>query len=131
MASASVAAPLAVWPGASTGLGRGALLRAHPILSRGILTGDVFGRRLAFATVEHERPVWSSRYGIVRIAGFVDSARAWQRREVAPSPVHVDIGTGVRFGKAGPGGAVRLDVAYGLRDRAVALSAGYVSSWGQ
>jgi hypothetical protein len=131
VAAASAAAPLAVWPGAGTSLTRGALLRAHPLTDGGVVAGDAFGRRLAFATVEHERPVWSSPYGLATMAIFVDTARAWQRRVPGPTPWHVDLGAGVRFGEPGSNGVVRLDLAYGLHDRQAAVSAGYVAAWGR
>jgi hypothetical protein len=131
VAAASAAAPLAVWPGAGTSLTRGALLRAHPLTDGGVVAGDAFGRRLAFATVEHERPVWSGPYGLATMAIFMDTARAWERREPGVSPWHVDLGAGVRFGEPGSNGVVRLDLAYGLRDRQAAVSAGYVAAWGR
>ena len=53
---ASRPAPLAVWEGAGTGSARAGLLRAHPLLRDGVLTGPVFGRRLARATLEYARP---------------------------------------------------------------------------
>jgi hypothetical protein len=127
---ATAAAPLAVWPGAGTSLTRGALLRAHSLTDRGVHTAAVFGRRVAFVTVEHERPIWSSKYGLATMAFFLDTARASQRRD-AGSAWHTDIGAGVRFAEPGSRGVVRLDLAYGLRDGAVKVSAGYVSAWGR
>jgi hypothetical protein len=123
-------APLAIWPGASSGLGRGALLRAHPILDDGVVTGEVFGRRLAFATMEYSHPVWRSPYGGVGVAAFVDIARASRRLDPVSSRVHADIGGGLRLSDPG-GGTVRIDVGFGLRDHRVALSAGYVVPWGR
>jgi hypothetical protein len=130
---ASRFAPLAAWPGASSGKGRGALLRAHPLLEDGIVVGEAFGRRLVFSTIEYQRPVWSSPYGAVSLAGFVDSARAWHRVDPAATarPVQVDIGTGVRMDTPGGNGTVRLDIGYGLRDGNFKLSAGYVLPWGR
>jgi hypothetical protein len=128
---ATTAAPLAVWPGAGTTLARGALLRAHSLTDGGVHTSEVFGRRVAFVTLEHERPFWSSPYGLATMTVFVDTARAWQRREPGPSDWHTDIGAGVRFAQPGSNGVVRLDLAYGLRDGAVSVSAGYVSAWGR
>ncbi|MEO7190041.1 MAG: C39 family peptidase [Vicinamibacterales bacterium] len=132
-AAATHDAPLAAWPGASTGKGRGALLRAHPLLDDGIVVGEAFGRRLSFATAEYEHPVLATPYGGVALVGFVDTARAWKRVLDAPGAArtHVDIGTGVRLRTPGGNGTVRLDVAYGLRDHATALSAGYVLPWGR
>lgn len=127
---ATTAAPLAVWPGAGTSLTRGALLRAHSLTDRGVHTAAVFGRRVAFVTVEHERPIWSSKYGLATMAVFLDTARASQRRDAGPA-WHSDLGAGVRFAEPGSTGVVRLDLAYGLRDGAVKVSAGYVSAWGR
>lgn len=128
---ATTAAPLAVWPGAGTSLTRGALLRAHSLTDGGVHTSEVFGRRVAFVTVEHERPVWSSSYGLATVTVFLDTARAWRRREPGPSDWHTDIGAGVRFAEAGSNGVMRFDLAYGLRDGAVKISAGYGSAWGR
>ncbi len=128
---ATTAAPLAAWPGAGTSLTRGALLRAHSLTDGGVHTSDVFGRRVAFVTVEHERPIWASSYGLATMTVFVDTARAWQRREPGASDWHTDVGAGVRFAEPGSSGVVRLDLAYGLRDGAVKVSAGYVSDWGR
>ena len=55
--AASQKAPLAVWPGAGTGNGRSGLARAHPLLASGIVTGQVFGRRVAQASLEYTRPI--------------------------------------------------------------------------
>jgi hypothetical protein len=130
-ALASDSAPLALWPAASTNLTRGALLRAHPVRDGGVITGEVFGRRIAFVTIEHERPVWSGDFGQASVVAFMDAARAWRRREPGASPWHADLGAGVRFGEPGSTGVVRLDVAIGLRDRQTAISAGYVPPWGR
>jgi hypothetical protein len=130
-ALASDAAPLALWPAASTTLTRRALLRAHPVRDGGVINGEVFGRRITFVTIEHERPVWSGDFGQASVVVFMDAARAWQRREPGASPWHTDLGAGVRFGEPGSAGVVRLDVAIGLRDRQTAISAGYVPPWGR
>ncbi len=127
----SASAPLAVWHGAGSSSSRGGFLRAHSSTDRGIVTGDVLGRRVLFGTIEHQRPVWSSSYGVAALALFVDTARAWERREPEPSPWHTDVGAGVRFGEADATGLIRVDLAVGLRDRRVKLSAGYTTAWGQ
>lgn len=109
-ALASAAAPRMVWPGAGTGRGRAPLARAHPLLSDGYVTGDLFGRRLAWGGVETIR--WHS-VGPIALGGalFVDVATAGARLD--PEPVtHADAGIGFRAGF--PGGAVlRLDYARG------------------
>lgn len=132
IARVSEAAPLAVWPGASSGKGkaRGALLRAHSLLTDDILTGDAFGRGLFFVSAEYEHPVWRSKFGGVGIAGFADAARATLRVAPTPSPFFVDVGGGVRFNTPGAGGKIRLDLGYSPRDGAFKLSAGYLDAWG-
>ena len=82
----TAAAPLAKWPGASTGKGRNATLRAHKLLEQNVVTGEVFGRRLFYASAEYERPVYRHEMGTLGFAVFVDSARAWQRLD-SPLPL--------------------------------------------
>ena len=126
---ASDTSPLAVWPAASASQGRGALLRAHPLRDIGIITGDIFGRRLLFATTEYEHPV-QTKFGAIGLAGFVDAAHAYRRLgPPTSSDTQVDVGGGVRVGGFGEG-RVRLDIAYGLRDGRVRVSADYVLPWG-
>ncbi|MEX1129893.1 MAG: C39 family peptidase [Vicinamibacterales bacterium] len=121
---ASTTAPLALWPGAGTGHARGPLLRAHPLLDDGRVTGDVFGRRLYHGSVEGRhwlKPVMR----VLRIAPavFVDAARAERRRHPGAA-WHIDAGAGVRL--AFPGSSVlRIDVGKGLRDGATAFSVGW------
>ncbi len=128
VASATDSASLAIWPGASSGEGRGAFLRAHPLRRSSVITGDVFGRQLVFTTSEYEHPI-STRVGRVGIAGFIDAARASRRLDPGTSTFHVDVGGGVRY-NASSAGKVRLDVGYGVRDGRVRISAGYVLPWG-
>jgi hypothetical protein len=121
-------AQLAVWPAASSSETRGAFLRAHPLRSDGVITGEVFGRTLFFATTEYEHP-FHTRFGTVAIAGFVDAAQADRRLDGSHSTFHVDVGTGVRLNALGAGG-IRIDFGYGLRDGRTRLSFGYLVPWG-
>ena len=57
IARSTDAAPLAAWPAASGPEGRGAFLRAHPLRSDSVVTGEVFGRTLLFSTTEYRVPV--------------------------------------------------------------------------
>jgi hypothetical protein len=67
------------------------------------------------------------RAGGLSIAGFVDTARAWYRLNgLGTSPLYVDAGIGVRVHGPGPGGAIRIDIAHGLRGGGTTVSA----SWG-
>lgn len=124
----SAAAPRLLWPGAGTGLSRPALLRAHPLMRAGILDGPVFGRMLLHAGLE--------RVGWIRTAGplrpgwaiFVDVARAWQTRDVVSEHWNADVGIGFRLAGVGRPGRLRLDMARGLRDGALAVSLAWDAS---
>lgn len=120
-------APLAIWPTTSAGQGRTALLRAHSVRRHGVVSGEAFGRQLVFAGTEYEHP-FHTRVGTIGVAGFIDAARASRRLDPDASPFHVDVGTGIRF-NASSSGNVRLDVAYGVRDGRIKLSAGYGVPW--
>lgn len=130
IALASEAAPHALWFGAGTGAGRPLLLRAHPLLVEGFVTGPVFGRRVAHTSVEYEHPLPGKLAGRVAVAGFVDAAKAWRRRDsLATSRLFVDAGIGLRVHAPGMAGTIRLDVGQSLRDRGTAFSAGWGQSW--
>ena len=120
----SESAPLAFWPGAGVGHARPVLLRAHPLLDDGVITGEVFGRRVYSAGAEWRR--WTKPIkGLVRFAPavFADAARA-ERRLAAGDAWHVDVGAGLRV--AIPGSQVfRIDVAKGLRDGNTQVSIGW------
>ena len=125
-------APLALWPGAGSGESRGPLLRAHELHSDGIVVSETFGRRLVFAGLEYQHPVYARKAATVALAGFADSARAWRRQfSPDPSPFHVDIGAGLRIAFIGYEEQFRIDFCYGLRDRRRTISAGFVVPWGQ
>jgi hypothetical protein len=125
-ALAGTGAPRALWPGAGAGHGRPLLLRAHPLLEDGIVTGDVFGRRLAQASAEWRKPVIGMGPLQIQLAAFVDAAAS--ARGDRRSAAHVDAGGGLRFGVPGEG-TLRLDYARGLRDGAHALSVGWELPW--
>ncbi len=127
---ASRVAPLALWPGAGTGQGRSGLLRAHPLLESGVLTGAVFGRDVANGTIEYVQPMARPRGVGISIAGFVDAAKAWRRLDgLDNSRLFVDAGAGLRLRAPGSGGAIRIDVAHGLRGGATTLSASWGAAW--
>jgi hypothetical protein len=116
-------APLAWWPGAGTGHGRAAFLRAHPLVRSGVIRDGVFGRRLLHASMEWRR--WRPSGGIVRIAPavFLDMARAWRVETIGDGRAHADAGIGMRMRVPGAG-TLRVDLARGLRDGRTALSIG-------
>jgi hypothetical protein len=122
------AAPLGLWPGAGDGQTRAPLLRAHPLSEDGIIvlgSSAAFGRSLTYGSAEAQRwfdRPWLAHFGI---GGFVDVARAARREAGDRSPVHVDIGTGLRLRIPGLAGALRIDGAHGLRDGANALTLGW------
>ncbi|MGE5049691.1 MAG: hypothetical protein ACM3PC_14020, partial [Deltaproteobacteria bacterium] len=120
---ASARAPLALWPGAGTGSGRAALLRAHPLLADGVVTGRGFGRTLVAAGLEREG--WGPRLVPLRVGWsvFVDAARPWDGLR-APAVATWLIDGGVSLRVVGPAGSgtVRLSAAHGFVDGAAALS---------
>jgi hypothetical protein len=123
--AAGADAPLALWPGAGTGHARGPLLRGHPLLDDGRITGEVFGRRVHHGGAEVRRwltPVLK----VVRVAPavFLDIAEA--RDRPGPGRVwHADAGAGLRITLPGTS-VLRVDGAKGLRDGAWAFSVGWV-----
>jgi hypothetical protein len=123
------ASPLAVWPGAGTNSARAGLLRAHPLLKDDVLSGPVFGRRMARGTIEVSTPVTRAAFGNLSIAAFVDGARAWHRRAGGPSPFFIDAGLGLRVFAPGRSDGVRIDLAKGLRGGDATLSAGWLAAW--
>jgi hypothetical protein len=126
----STGAPFDLWPGAGAGHARTPLLRAHPLLDRGVVTGDVLGRWLLHSTVEYQHPLVVAAAGTIRVAAFADTARAWRLiGGQGSSPLHTDVGGGLRVVLPGTGGTMRIDVARGLQDGRVALSAGWQPRW--
>jgi hypothetical protein len=124
------AAPLQTWVGTGSQSVGDAYLRAHPLVRNGAVKGEAFGRRLVFATAEYERPLWHSKVGPLSWAGFVDSARAWERAAgLGASPFHVDVGVSFRLYPAMLSNAIRLDIARGLRDGQMHISLGLTRDW--
>jgi len=122
----TTAAPLALWSGAGDGRARAPLLRAHPLLDGGVISGPVFGRRLTYANGEVQR--WSEISHTIRVgvAGFVDVAGASRRiADAAGDRLQVDVGGGLRVKVPGQEGALRIDVGRGIRDGAHALTFGW------
>ena len=129
MATVTSAAPMVVWPGAGTGQSRDMLLRAHPLLDRGAIVGPAFGRRLLHASMEYQPIGVNTARGRVSAAAFVDAARTWDQTERSSRPFLVDVGVGLRAQTVGLARGIRVDVAYGVRDRRRALSAGWQKTW--
>ena len=128
--AASAAAPFDLWPGAGTGHARTPLLRAHPLLDDGVVNGPVFGRRLVHNTIEYQHPLRIVMSGALSIAAFADTAAASHRlRGADRSPLHTDVGMGIRLALPGSRGTVRADLARGLRDRRVVFSAAWTPPW--
>ena len=124
--SASPLAPFDLWMGAGTGQGRPVLLRAHPLIENETLHSAMFGRQLAFATTEYNRPFRTTLAGVFSAAAFVDLAQAWHGLTgPGPSPFEVDAGVGFRLRVLRGGGVARLDLAKGLIDGDLTLSAGW------
>jgi len=122
---ASESSPPSVWPGGDTGHARDVLLRAHPLLDGGIITGGVFGRRVASGSAELQHWI-APRTRPFRFApaAFVDVARATRGLPTTDTRVQVDAGGGIRLSLFGMG-VLRIDAAHGLRDGRSALSIGW------
>jgi hypothetical protein len=129
-AVAGLDAPYQLWAGAGSSEAGDAFLRAHPLIRQGIVKGEVFGRRLEFGSIEYNRPMWRSPAGPVAMAAFVDTARAWRRAgDLVATPLLVDIGIGLRLRPPAMGGALRIDVARGVRDGRMRASIGVLQKW--
>ena len=121
---------MAVWEGAGTGLGRAGLLRAHPLLDDGVLTGPVFGRRVARGTIEYARPVGQALARALSIAAFADAAQAWRRQDgLGQSRLYVDAGVGLRVRIPGRAEVLRIDIAHGLRGGGATASVSWLRAW--
>ena len=128
--AASEKAPFGRWPGAGLGHAREPLLRAHPLLENGVISGPAFGRRLLHASVEVE--VRLATLGPLRlgVAGFVDWAQARERLSLPRAgPSLTDVGGGLRFWLPGNLPALRVDGATSLEDGGFTLSAGWQLAW--
>jgi hypothetical protein len=121
-------APLALWPGAGTGLGRTPLLRAHPLLRDGVIEGSAFGRRLFRAGLEAQVSIASIGPLGVRGAAFVDSVRV-AARAASPPSTFVDLGAGLRIQLPWKGSALRVDVATPWDRLSPRLSGGWQRRW--
>jgi hypothetical protein len=126
---ASLEAPRGLWPSAGSTQGRTALLRAHPLLEDGVVSGAGFGREVVHATIEGQRWHRLDRGILLGGAAFVDAARVRGRDREPHSTFLVDAGLGVRVGLAGRDTYIRVDIARSLTDGDTALSAGWVAPW--
>ena len=130
--AASAKAPLALWSGAGTGLGRDLLLRAHPLLSDGVVDGACFGRQVLRAGAEADAGLAVVGPLVLRAAVFVDAARV-----LAPAPglfarrTFVDVGTGLRLRLPGRRSTLRADVATPWGALHPQLSVGWQAVWPQ
>ncbi|MGH9314121.1 MAG: hypothetical protein ACRD1S_13110, partial [Vicinamibacterales bacterium] len=98
------------------------------LLDDGVVSGGVFGQRLAHATVDAGRTVLTR--GLVRLdaIAFADAARAW-RSLSGDRRLHIDVGGGLRLRGPADAGAIAIDVARGLRDGRTALTVGWEHAW--
>ncbi|HEU5256724.1 MAG TPA: papain-like cysteine protease family protein [Vicinamibacterales bacterium] len=124
VAGVTDSAPPDLWLAGDTGRARSLLLRAHPILTEGErFWTERMARFFAHESTEVQRwwRVGSSRTGI---ATFVDTG-VTARRLSGGSITDVDVGIGLRGAYPGRAGALRLDIARGIRDGHVAISVAY------
>jgi len=125
VSAATSGSPMALWPGAGTGRGRDALLRAHPLLNDGVVAGRAFGRTLVHTGIERES--WTATAKSLRLGWslFVDGARPWDTPRSARVPWLVDGGAALRLAGIGRRGEFRITAARSLTDGRSALSAGW------
>jgi predicted double-glycine peptidase len=127
VAAVTADAPPDLWPAGDTGRARPLLLRAHPLLGAGErFRTERLGRMFIHdsAEVQHWWTVGPVGAGV---AGFVDVGRT-ARRVFGDALNDVDVGAGLRAASPGRAGALRLDVARGLRDGKTALSVVYTAT---
>jgi hypothetical protein len=130
--SASVRAPLDVWPGADVDDGRAPVARAHPVLAGGVIRGGLFGRSLVHGGAELQPATRAAGPVRTSVAIFADVARAWRPSGVTAADLtQVDVGLGLRLRVAGHAPMLRIDVAYGLRDGRTVVSAGWQLPWAE
>jgi len=121
---ASSRSPADLWFGGDTGRARPVLLRAHPLIADGQIRAAQIGRHLLYTSGEAQR-WWPGKAGVrFGAAAFVDIASV-DRRADAGARTDADVGIGARLAIPGIRGALRLDVAKGLRDGATAVSLVY------
>jgi hypothetical protein len=127
VAFASAAASADLWYGGDTGRARPLLLRAHPILTSGErFRTERIGRLFAHQSTEVQR-WWRVGPFAPGIAAFVDMGIT-ARRLTGDAITDMDVGIGLRGASPGrAGGALRLDIARGVRDGHVAISAVYAA----
>ena len=125
----SARAPLDLWPATDTGHASTALLRAHPLIEDAAIPGSRLGRALAHTTLEFQQAVANHPLVRIRWAAFVDAARQGSLLIAGAPKLHIDLGAGVRLTVPGAPGTLRVDVARGLRDGQMALSAGWQPAW--
>ena len=121
-------APRGIWPGAGTGQGRGRLLRAHPLLDDGVLSGPAFGPALLRAGVEGEAHLVTLAGVRLSAALFADSARVADPAARAARSF-VDIGSGLRLHLPGGRTSLRLDAALPATGGKPQLSFGVMGAW--
>ena len=122
----SASAPPDLWPAGDTGRARPLLLRAHPMLGEDErFRTERLGRLFTHASAEAQR-WWAPGPVRAGVAAFVDTGRT-DRRLLGQAITDVDVGVGLRGAYPGKTGALRLDLAHGLRDGRTALSVTYTS----
>jgi len=125
VSSATSSAPLALWVGAGTGRGRAPLLRAHPLLDDGVVSGRAFGRTLVHGGLERQEWIWTFKTLRVGLSLFVDGARPWNGLRSVVVPWQIDGGGGIRLAGFGTRSEVRIMAARGFEDGRSAISVGW------
>ena len=94
------------------------------------MTGAAFGRQLTHGTLEYQHPLATRPVGTLHAAAFVDTARTWNGPGARRSGRwQTDVGAGVRVALPGAAGTLRVDLARGLADGQMVVSAGWLTTW--
>lgn len=112
-----------IWFGGDTSTSREVPLRAHRLVVDGFMTTTRIGRTAFYSSVEGQH-WWTTRRGNIGAAAFLDLVSV-DRRRIPGRQRDADIGVGLRAGVPGSPGNIRIDIARGLRDGAMRVSAGF------
>ncbi|HKQ18214.1 MAG TPA: hypothetical protein VJW75_00575, partial [Candidatus Eisenbacteria bacterium] len=105
-----------------TGRGRAPLLRAHPLLEDGVISGRAFGRTLVHGGLERQEWIWTFKSLRVGLSLFVDGARPRNALPSVETPWQIDGGGGIRLAGMGKRGEIRIMAAHGFEDGESAIS---------
>jgi hypothetical protein len=84
---------------------------------------------LTHGTIEYRKRLIAGPLGQFGFAAFTDMAKLARTNAGSRAPFQIDSGVGFRASLPGVAGLLRVDVARGLRDGHMAVSAAWQPSW--